>query len=89
MFAIVTDPRGFLAPGVIPGIDFAGEVVKIGKSLDPKVSFKVGDRVSGAVHGGTVLISRAFDQMIDYGTYTSQEHTKIEVRKKPLCLAEY
>lgn len=42
-----------LEPGVLTGIEFAGEVVKVGGNLDPKFSWKVGDRVSGAVHGGT------------------------------------
>jgi NADPH:quinone reductase-like Zn-dependent oxidoreductase len=39
-------------PGAQVGIDFAGEVAKIGSKVDPKLDLHLGDTVVGSVHGG-------------------------------------
>jgi NADPH:quinone reductase-like Zn-dependent oxidoreductase len=50
------------APGTLAGIDFAGEVVRVGNNMDPKCAFSVGDRVAGGVHGGAA--SNIVDSLI-------------------------
>lgn len=49
-------PNYGIAPGVLVGCDFSGVVAKLGKNLNPKFSFQVGDRVSGSVHGSEFLM---------------------------------
>jgi len=51
-------------PGVLAGCDFAGEVVKVGPNISPRVSWKVGDRVSGSVHGGTYTDRGSFAEYV-------------------------
>lgn len=47
-------------PGNYAGCDFAGEIVKVGPN--PKVNFKIGDKVSASVSGNTSNQRGAFSQ---------------------------
>ncbi|KAI1657945.1 hypothetical protein F4813DRAFT_358469 [Daldinia decipiens] len=46
-------------PGAIDGCDFAGVIVAIGATVFESRSFRVGDRVCGAVHGSSPLRANA------------------------------
>ncbi|KAI0109880.1 putative zinc-binding dehydrogenase family oxidoreductase [Daldinia grandis] len=45
----------FPCPGAIDGCDFAGVVAAVGAAVSESGSFRVGDRVCGAVHGSNPL----------------------------------
>ncbi|KAF9886980.1 hypothetical protein FE257_010721 [Aspergillus nanangensis] len=45
----------FPSPGAIDGCDFSGVVLAIGSGVPPELSFQVGDRVCGAVHGSNPI----------------------------------
>ncbi len=48
-------------PGTVLGVDFSGNVVKVGKNVSSR---KVGDHVAGCVHGGCFEDEGAFAEYI-------------------------